>query len=75
MENKFEFEDVKWKMPRSVLVYVASDGKKFDNRTEYELHQAILNLQLEIWFAKRFTLRWMLMYFLFKKEPKKPYKF
>lgn len=71
MENdKFYF-----RTPHIGITYVASDGKKFKNKIKYLVYQKKLNrLKIE-WYNKRYSFWGDLMYFLFKKEPIKPYNF
>jgi len=75
MENKFEFEELKFSPTDNRITYIATDGAKFKDKLKFEMHQSNLTWQRKFWFDKRYSIFWMLMYFFFKKEPKKPYKF
>ena len=70
------FEPVEIKLiPHPPITYVCSDGYRTTNKHEASVREKLCTRMRMDWYNKRYSLRGEIMYFLFKKEPKKPYKF
>lgn len=62
-------------MRKTVIIRKASDGTVFENAIDLARHESKLTQLRLQWYNKRFSICGEIKYFLFRVEPKKPYKF